>query len=44
MTVKIIAPFRPTKEQREWLDSECKRTGEAQAVILRKLMQKELEK
>ena len=43
MTVKIIAPYRPTKKQREWLDNECVRTGEAQAVVLRRLIQKEID-
>lgn len=34
-----IAPFGATKEQKEWLESESKLTGESIASVLRGLIQ-----
>lgn len=42
MTVKNIAQFKPTKEQRDWVDAECKKTNESQATVMRLLIQKEI--
>ena len=42
MKVKKIAPFEPTKEQRDWVEAECERTKESQATVMRKLIQKEV--
>lgn len=38
-----IAPFGATDEQGDWLESEAKRTGDSQASIMRKLIQKEID-
>lgn len=43
MTVKKIAPFEVTKEQREWVDDECVITKESQATIMRKLIQEKID-
>lgn len=42
MKVKMIAPVKPTKDQREWLDNEASKTGESQASIIRKLIQEKV--
>ena len=42
--VKDIAKFSPTKEQRQWVDDECVITKESQATVMRKLIQKEIDK
>ena len=42
MTVKKIAPFEPTKDQRKWVDDECKKTKESQATVMRKLIQEKI--
>lgn len=41
---KNIAAFKPTPEQRQWVDSECKRTRESQATVMRKLIQEKIDK
>ena len=41
---KRIAPFGATNQQKEWLDNESKRTGNSQATVMRKLIQKEIDK
>ena len=38
-----IAPFGATNEQKKWLDNEAERTGDSQASIMRKLIQKEID-
>jgi len=43
MTIKKIASFDPTEEQRNWVDNECKKTKETQATVMRKLIQKEID-
>lgn len=43
MKAKVIPVIQPTKEQREWLDKEKKRTGNSEAAIVRGLIQKEME-
>lgn len=40
--IKMIAPFKPTKEQREWVDKEVSGTGESQATVMRKLIQEKI--
>ena len=40
---KRIAPFGATTEQKNWLDNEAERTGNSQASIMRKLIQKEID-
>jgi len=40
--IKRVPTFLPTKEQREWLESEKKKTGNSFSVILKSLIQKEL--
>lgn len=39
MKQKKIAPFTVTASQREWVEKECKRTGETQATVMRRLIQ-----
>lgn len=43
LEAKVIPVIQPTKEQREWLDKEKKRTGNSEAAIVRGLIQKEIE-
>jgi len=38
-----VPTFMPTKEQREWLENEKKRTANAFSVILKGLIQKEID-
>ena len=39
-----LATINITKEQRDWLADEAKRTGRTRAEVVRTLIQKELEK
>lgn len=39
MKEKLLAPMKITKDQRAWLESEQKRTGNSIAVIIRTLIQ-----
>jgi len=39
MAMILIAPFRVTKAQREWLNNESERTGEPVSAVLRGLIQ-----
>ena len=41
--IKNIAAFKPTAEQRKWVDAECEITLESQATIMRKLIQEKIE-
>ncbi|WAX23111.1 hypothetical protein pA_gene0070 [Vibrio phage 13VT501A] len=38
-----IAKFKPTEAQRDWVDNECKRTGESQAAVMRRLIQEKID-
>jgi hypothetical protein len=38
-----LPTFMPTKEQREWIEKEKVRTGNSFAVILKGLIQKEID-
>jgi predicted DNA-binding protein len=44
MSMILIAPFKATQAQREWLDSEAKRTGETVSAIIRGLIQAKIDK
>ena len=39
MSGKPLAPMKITKDQREWLEDEAKRTGNGIAVVVRGLIQ-----
>ena len=39
-----IAQFKPTKEQREWVDKQVGATGESQATVMRSLIQEKVNK
>ena len=41
--VQRIPTFKPTQAQRDWLESEKKRTGNAFAVILKGLIQEKID-
>lgn len=41
--IKNIAAFKPTEDQRKWVDAECERTLESQATVMRKLIQEKIE-
>lgn len=43
-TTKRMPTFEPTKLQREWMEKEKERTGNSFSVILKGLIQKELDK
>jgi len=43
-TVKDIAKFSPTEQQRKWVDDECKKTKESQATVMRKLIQEKIDR
>ena len=38
-----LPTFMPTKEQREWIEKEKARTGNSFSVILKSLIQKEID-
>lgn len=40
--IQRVPTFMPTKEQREWLEKEKEKTGNAFSVILKGLIQKEI--
>ena len=42
--ISRLPTFLPTKEQRDWIDSEKEKTGNSYAVILKSLLQKEVDK
>lgn len=44
MHPKPLAPQKVTTEQREWLEGERKKTGSSISVIVRGLIQKEVNK
>ena len=41
--IQRVPTFMATKEQREWLEAEKARTGNAFSVILKGLIQKEID-
>lgn len=41
--VTDIAKFKPTEAQRDWVDNECKRTGESTATVMRRLIQEKID-
>ena len=41
--VQRVPTFQPTAEQREWLETEKKKTGNSFSTILKSLIQKEIE-
>ena len=43
MKPKLLAPIKITDKQRDWLESEQKRTGNAISVIVRGLIQDKVE-
>lgn len=42
--IKRVPTFVPTKQQREWLENEKEKTGNAFSVIMKGLIQAELNK
>jgi hypothetical protein len=40
----LIAPFKATQAQRDWLNAESKRTGETVSAIIRGFIQSEIDK
>ena len=42
VVVKNIAQFKPTEEQRKWVDDECVKTNESQATVMRLLIQEKV--
>jgi hypothetical protein len=41
--IQRVPTFMPTKDQRDWLEAEKKKTGNAFSVILKGLIQKEID-